>query len=326
MEKVSIIIPVYNVAGYINDSIHSALNQSYPNIEYIIVDDCGSDDSIDIAKKIALDNPNKDVKIIYHDQNRGLSAARNTGIDNASGEYVFFLDSDDTISKDCIEEHLKAIKMYDADFTDSNIKVLGGRNIFTSFNKITEITANNILNNCFNGGIHISAWNKLYKKSFLDKHNLRFVEGLIHEDNVWIIDVARCATSAVVIPNYTYFYYIREGSITTTVSSNNVIRRYDSWLYILKYIVDLAEKCNDPVLLSNISSWLSNIRFRICTRLVSMKIGDELQREYYNKINSAENRLYSSGLYSLFCRLPFVVFKLMFATIYNMYSNVKQYL
>src|SRR5690606_39724837 len=100
--KVSIIIPIYNVGAFVKECILSVLNQSYQNLEVILIDDCGTDDSLIIAEKVIENHPRaSQLSIIRHNRNRGISATRNTGISAATGEYIFFLDSDDKISLDC---------------------------------------------------------------------------------------------------------------------------------------------------------------------------------------------------------------------------------
>ena len=322
MHKVSIIIPIYNVAPYVEKSLLSALNQIYNNIEYVIVDDCGKDDSMSIVEAVANSNPDKDIKIVRHPQNMGLSAARNTGLKNSTGEYVFFMDSDDTISDNCIELHLNAIQQHDADFSDANFQIIGSRNIFNITKSAYYLHESDILIGCFNGQIHISAGNKLYKKSFITSNNLSFVQGLIHEDTIWMFDVAKHAKCVAMIPDYTYHYYIRGGSITTSVSANSIIKRYDSWVYILNHIIDIARNTDNKQLLSSISTWLSSIRFKISARLVVVDIDEDIKQKYYKLVNSEDVRKFSSGLFAPFCSLPYGLFKLIFKPLYNIFTYI----
>lgn len=99
---ISIIVPIYNVKDYVKDCIDSIQNQTYKDYEVILVDDCGRDDSVAIAENM-LKEGHVNYLILHHDHNRGLSAARNTGFAKAKGEYVLFVDSDDTLSLDCLE-------------------------------------------------------------------------------------------------------------------------------------------------------------------------------------------------------------------------------
>lgn len=321
MQKVSIIIPVYNVAPYIEKSLLSAFNQTYNNIEYIIVDDCGTDDSMSIVKSLITNYPRKDIKIIHHTHNRGLSAARNTGINNAIGEYIYFMDSDDTISSICIETHLNAILKYGADFTTANTQVVGGRQkLFKDIKFISNKDDSDILIGCFSGDIHITACNKLYKKDFIIKNNIHFIEGLMHEDTIWTFDIAQKAKRVVLIPDFTYFYYIREGSITTSVSPQSVIKKYDSWVHILNHIIHIAQNSENKELLHSISIWLSKIRFKISVRLIVMDVDEDIKKNFYRKINSENIRIYSSKL----CSMPYGIFKLIFMPIYkNIYIRKK---
>ena len=111
--KVSIIIPVYNVASYIEECIQSVLDQTYPDLEVVLVDDCGTDHSMELAENlIRKSNRSSIFRIEKHDRNRGLSAARNTGIKTATGEYLYFVDSDDKISQDCIEKLVQFVRSY----------------------------------------------------------------------------------------------------------------------------------------------------------------------------------------------------------------------
>lgn len=112
--KISIIIPVYNVAQYIEECLNSVIAQTYMgDMECLIVDDCGTDDSIAIAKRIIQDyQGNIKFQILYHEHNRGLSAARNTGIEASTGDYLYFLDSDDSIIPECLELMVEILEKY----------------------------------------------------------------------------------------------------------------------------------------------------------------------------------------------------------------------
>ena len=103
MYKVSVGIPVYNVAAYVERALLSALNQTFPDIEYIIVDDKGTDNSMDIVRRVISEHPRgKDVRIIEQEVNKGLGAARDTMIANATAPYIYFMDSDDELTADAI--------------------------------------------------------------------------------------------------------------------------------------------------------------------------------------------------------------------------------
>ena len=117
MDLVSVILPVYNVEKYVENSLRSVIGQTYPDIECLIIDDCGTDRSMDVVENVLAHSnlAGKKIRILRHEKNRGLSAARNTGLDYAEGTYIFFLDSDDSIRPNCIEKHVEAISKDNAE-------------------------------------------------------------------------------------------------------------------------------------------------------------------------------------------------------------------
>lgn len=224
--KVSIIIPIYNVAPYVEACLQSVFNQTYQNIEILLVDDCGTDDSMDIVTNLIKGyNGNFEIKVLHHPHNKGLSAARNTGIKAASGEYLYFLDSDDTISNNCIELLIKPIQKYHADFVIANYKVVGTTKRYPPLLLKEEYLKHNenIISAYAKGEWYMMAWNKLINKDFIYKNNLFFKESVLHEDELWSFQLACCSQSMYIIQYNTYFYYIRENSITTNYKKKNYL-------------------------------------------------------------------------------------------------------
>lgn len=115
---VSIVVPVYNVECYVEECLQSVCSQTYENLEIICIDDVGSDKSMDIVRLYATKDSR--INIVEHEKNKGLAEARNTGLRNLSGDYVFFLDSDDFLSVDAIERLVRCASMCDTDI------VIGG--------------------------------------------------------------------------------------------------------------------------------------------------------------------------------------------------------
>lgn len=232
LPTVSIIIPVYKVEQYVAACINSVINQDYcGKIECIIVDDCGGDRSIDIVKEsLASYSGTIAFSILVHEHNAGLSAARNTGIRNASGDYLFFLDSDDEIPADAItrlcapvlEQSLDVVVgeyAFSGKSLDINVKIPRG----------TVLKGNDVLQSYERRDWPMTACNKLYRTGFLRGNELSFREGIIHEDELWSFKVACLADSLIAVDAPTYIYNIREGSITTanhlrkSVPSLNII-------------------------------------------------------------------------------------------------------
>lgn len=232
--KVSIIIPVYNVAKYIKRCLQSVVDQTYQDIECILVDDCGSDNSIELAQEFIQGYHGCiEFKLLHHDHNKGQSAARNTALQCVKGEYVFFLDSDDKIPSDSIESLITLATQYPkADFIQGNlldetesISKFGWRNTLPEYCDDTNQLEKYILS-----VVVFSAWNKVIKTSFLIKNNLYFPEGIIHEDLYWTFFLAKFAKAVGFVNKGTYIYCINDNSTITNVSQKARIRRYSSRL------------------------------------------------------------------------------------------------
>lgn len=239
---ITIVIPIYNVNEYIEECLLSVINQTYTgNIECILVNDCSLDTSIETAKTIINKyNGPINFKIINHTSNRGLSAARNTGIQHAEGEYIYFLDSDDKITPSCIEELVNPTlyKKYDFVIGDYQISGNATSNIPELLLESGEITNNEeIITTYFNNYWYMMAWNKLCNLKYLKSNNLYFQEGLIHEDDLWSFQVACTANSMYSVNIITYIYKLRKDSIIT---SNKFIQHINAINSIISYMVEFA--------------------------------------------------------------------------------------
>lgn len=216
--KISIVIPVYNVAPYIEDCLQSVMNQTWQgSLECILVDDCGTDDSMQlIEQKLQAYSGKVDFRIIRHQQNRGLSAARNSGIDAAKGDYVYFLDSDDEITPDCIERLSKPLESRNYDFVVGGYQIIGSQVQMDPLRLEDGVSLNGeeVLQAYRVKDWYLMSVNKLYQVAFLNRHHLRFLEGIIHEDELWSFQIACLAQSLYAANHVTYLYKIREGSIT----------------------------------------------------------------------------------------------------------------
>lgn len=232
--KVSIIIPVYNVQEYITRCMDSVSWQTFQDIECILVDDCGKDNSVKLAEDyISKYNGPICFNFVHHTQNQGLSGARNTGIKKATGDYLYFLDSDDAITPDCIETLTSlATKYPEAVFVQGNVLNNDGKLCHYSFDKsIPEYCDDQqSLENLMLLEIITSAWNRLIKRSFIIEHELFFPVGMIHEDTYWTFFISKYAQAAAFTNKGTYLYFTTEGSIMTSVSKEMSMKRLHSRL------------------------------------------------------------------------------------------------
>lgn len=223
---VSIIIPIYNVAHYIEDCLRSVMRQSYTgSVECIIVDDCGKDSSIPIVERMiaSYDGPIR-FEVLHHDHNRGLSAARNSGLHKANGDYVFFLDGDDMITEDCLNKMMSLVAAYPELELVQGCFICHREGHNTTGPKTIRIEhacTSDEVRDCFYryGQVSFSAWNKLMKRSLIEEYHLSFIEGLLWEDVPWLFYWLKYVKNAYFLPDVTYHYQIRAYSIVTETSS-----------------------------------------------------------------------------------------------------------
>lgn len=206
-KTVSIVVPVYNSEQYINRCIDSLLCQDYPNIEIVIVDDGSIDNSLNICKQ--YEAKNKNIRV-FHFDNGGLSFARNQGIKKSSGEYIMFVDSDDSISNNLVSSLYNALINSDSDVSSTSITYIPGPVIETS--KCILNTKEYIKKVFYKDGVGDYSVAKLYKRKLFD--NVKFKEGIIGED-FDIFYRLFIQTSKIVLTNEsTYYYYQNMGSIS----------------------------------------------------------------------------------------------------------------
>ncbi|QFJ53909.1 glycosyltransferase [Pseudobutyrivibrio xylanivorans] len=223
---VSIIVPMYNVAEYLGKCLDSIMGQSYTKLQILLIDDGSTDRTATIAKQYAR----IDSRFTYiHQENKGLSGARNTGIENANGEYIAFVDSDDWIEPDYVSHMVQDALKTDADIIICGYVEEGGSCRQISLDKsngFSRTSAMRILGNIFTEDYlaMIVAWNKLYKKQVFDK--VRFAVGKIHEDEFAIHRIIDESKLICTVPEPLYHYRIRTDGITGSKHTDD-IRHFD---------------------------------------------------------------------------------------------------
>lgn len=215
---VSVIIPVYNGEKYVKACISMMLNQSYKNLEIIVVDDGSADNSASIAQEFPI-------KLIRHEQNQGLSAARNTGIDAAQGKYIHFMDVDDEINLDYYKALVEAITETGADVACSGMVNVARPQKAQRFKKrLVYTSAYDRLEATYVGKIGY-VWRYLFNLDFLKANNLRFQEGRLMEDLMFSLPALYFANSLVVVPGAEYIYCHQPNSIMTTKDPEHAKKR-----------------------------------------------------------------------------------------------------
>ena len=185
---VSIIIPVYRSKKYIEKCVRSVFDQTYKDIEIIIIDDCGKDGSIDIIKRVLIEYPEMVDKVlfIYHEFNKGCAAARSHGMNVATGEYIIQVDSDDYVVPTMVEKMVAKAQEDDADMVVCNSYYT--TNSRRTFVKVIK-TKDNIefASKVLRGYIHAGAWNKMMRRSILKEHDIYPVAGINMGDDMTIL-------------------------------------------------------------------------------------------------------------------------------------------
>lgn len=211
--KFSIIVPIYKVEQYLEKCVHSLLNQTYRNIEIILVDDGSPDNCPKICDEFGeLDNR----VVVIHKDNGGLSDARNKGLEIAQGEYIMFVDSDDYIKTNACEQFVEFIQQgYDILIGDACIEG-GSANIEHIEKTETVYTGEGYLLTALTAGkMPMAAWLNVYRKKFLEDNELRFKYGRLHEDEEFTPRAFLKAEKVHYTGIVFYHYIIRDNSITT---------------------------------------------------------------------------------------------------------------
>ena len=215
---ISIIIPVYNVEKYIEKCVDSLTAQTYKNIEIILIDDGSTDSSGAICDKYAAEDSR--VKV-FHKENGGVSSARNLGLDNARGEWVTFVDSDDWVNDSYIQNLYSSV-CDEVDLVVSSAILVNHSSPYKYSYRKTKISQNNFeeLFNSFDLDKRTSPWGKLYATQVIKDNNLRFIQGMhIGEDAQFLYRYLVSCRDVIISNHMDYFYcYDTEGSLTKKIN------------------------------------------------------------------------------------------------------------
>lgn len=228
--KISVIVPVYNSEKYLKRCIQSVLRQSFSEFEILIVNDGSSDKSGKVCNAFA----NRDSRIrVFHQNNQGVSVARNTGLDNARGMYICFLDCDDWLPRKSLEILYGTIIKDKSDIVVGAASVIGLRkNSTNQYIVDTSIDANHKYELFDHLDILRAPWAKLYKNSLISMHNIRFLPGITRgEDTVFLWQYLQKCQSVTLIHDKVYYY----SAIILNNSSKNYDSNYSSYM---KFVVD----------------------------------------------------------------------------------------
>lgn len=235
MIKVSVIVPIYNVRNFILRCAESLMQQTLEDVEYIFVNDATPDDSMEILKCVLHRFPkmNGNIRILEHEVNCGLPAARNTGLSVASGEYIFHCDGDDYVESNMLKDMYLKAKSENVDIVWSDW--------FLSFEKRERYmkqpsfdSSESTLIALLSGSMKYNVWNKLIRKRLYDDNSILFPEGYSMGEDMTIIKLMACAKSVAYVP-HAYYHYVRTNSGAMTASWSE------------KYLADINHNVDETI-------------------------------------------------------------------------------
>lgn len=297
---ISIIIPIYNVELYIQRCIESVMNQDKVNadLECILVDDCTPDRSMEIVKEMITSYSGSiHFILLRHEQNRGLSAARNTGLKQAIGDYVIFVDSDDWLNPGSIQCFIEGLQYY----PHSDIVIGNARDCNRMVNMLNPVQKTLYLDNksdimwkYLHNNIYVTAWNKLVKRSVIVENRIQFIEGIIHEDIPWGYQVFSNVSSVLLLSQVTYTYeYVPSSIMNSPLTHEKVDVVVQSYTKGLAYIID-----NPPVkyghkkdLITDYILYLVDIFMIVLGVMSRGKVSETVSRDFYSLRNHFVNRV-----------------------------------
>ncbi|MCI8466444.1 MAG: glycosyltransferase [Lachnospiraceae bacterium] len=292
--KISVIIPVYNVEMYLEECLNSILKQDFEDYEIICVNDASTDSSENIL--LNYREKYEKIKIITHEKNKGLSAARNTGVLNAIGKYILFIDSDDLIVENTFTE------LYDrAEQTASDIVYFNMVNFYeeeTSLKRIYQKTQTYIeYAGVYSGkelfclfmdshNMNVQAVRKFIRKKFLEEKEIKFYEGILHED---VLFSFLCAMNAKKVMNINKEYYIRrlrKESITHTKNNKKIQSLFVIMIQILTYwnTHSFSEKENQAIeyYFQEIYKLYQRYNWQFEQEKIELEVGGEVEKAVYS--------------------------------------------
>lgn len=324
---ISIIIPVYNASAVIQRCLESINRQNYRKLEILFVDDCCTDDSMDKLNDFLRQNiTDLKIKCIHHEHNRGVAAARNTGLDNATGEYIYYLDADDFMEDNAIELMYREAERCQADIT--------GCEWYLSFLKnerhMVQADANNgdeLFVKMSRGVIRWNLWLFLVRRSLYEQNSIRFIEGMnMGEDMMVMMKLALCSGKTVIMHTPLYHYVQTKSDSLTKTWSKGYQRQIDANVNEVENYIRINK--NDNSLKTELDYLKLNIKLPL---LISLSNSDyEKWQNWFSEANknimgnkdiSLRTRLLqlaaSKHLYGLIKLYNLVVIKFVYGILYK---------
>ncbi len=287
MPKVSIIIPIYGVEKYIERCAHSLFEQTLDDIEYLFIDDCTPDNSINLLMQVLEEYPNRKSQVIIHkmDRNSGQAVVRKWGIMNATGEYIIHCDSDDWVDTNMYRDMYEKAKQEDADVVVCDYMVTDGNGNNRRVKACHNTEKGKLFENIINQTDSWSVWNKLFKRTLYTDKNLVYPKGAMGEDMVLCLQLLWNCNKVSYIEQPYYYYFNNPSSITKSNNYDNIISRFEQSVTNASIISNFCKKNGIYSKYKNdIDKILFNKKNLICP-LISNRKYHKLWRTTFNEIN-----------------------------------------
>lgn len=278
--KVSVIAPIYGVENFIGRAVESMMKQTLEEVEFIFIDDCTPDKSIEILRNIIARYPWRNVHILRHDVNRGLPAARNTGLETAKGEYIFHWDSDDFAEPDMLESLYREAVAKVCDYIWCDWFLTFNTNCRTMVQPNAS-TPREALSLALSGSMKYNVWNKLISRRLYEDNRIRFPEGRDMGEDMTMIKLLVMAARVGHVRK-PFYHYIRtnSGAMTQIYSPKHLTELQDNTSDLCLFI---HSRIKDDTISKEINWFKLNVKlpFLFSSRKDDMK----LWRKWYPEAN-----------------------------------------
>lgn len=249
--KVSVIVPIYKVEKFIVRCAESLMKQTLDGVEYIFVNDATPDNSMELLQKVLSQYPEKKVTIVAHEVNKGLPAARNTGLGMANGEYIFHCDSDDYVDLDMLEKLYDAAEKNDADIVWCDY--------YISYNdserymkQLCYSTPQEALSGMLCGRMKYNVWNKLVRRNLYSEHGISFLEGCSMGEDMAMMLLFPFAQKVVYVPD-AFYHYVQWNS--SSLTRGLLTSHIDSLMRNAGRVIDFLSEISDKTWVKDINSF-----------------------------------------------------------------------
>lgn len=315
--KVSIVVPIYNVAQFIKKCAHSLFAQSFEDIEYIFVDDCSPDNSIELLNQVLLSYPQRkdSVHIFVNEQNQGSVATRQTGISHAKGKYIICLDSDDWINTDMIQLLYGEAEKGDYDIVYCNYaEYRNGK--YKDVKNIVCQSPNMYIENILLGNLGAYLWNKLVKREIYNK--VLFNKGYdMWEDLQMSVQLFYYANNIRFLDSKPLYYY-NLGN-TASIGSSKSIKKLDGMIHNIVFIESFLKEKN----ISNSSTWVYGRKCYCKLFMINTFISANLWEETFPELN---NSFYNRKDVKWYPKVCIWLINKRLDLIYNLLQSIKKIL